>query len=176
MRELGGIEPLVGRTLHKKRCNPLSVTSRGLFDRGPIDAAPTLGEVVQLLQRGVEQAESAGVRAALHMVIRGRELDESLEKTVDVRLRFEPDRLPRLMRIPELGGVEMIEAGAKVGDEVRLVQSSALVPRRSVSHIAVVKSAVVPVPPMSRVRCSGPESSTFTIASSTRLAAPVSPM
>jgi len=47
---------------------------------------------------------------------------------------------------------------------------------RNVSHNAVVKSVVLPVPPMSRVRCSGPEPSTFTIASLIRLAGPISPM
>ena len=169
------IETLVCRTLHKKRCNPLSVTPGGLFDRGPVDPAKTFRKVGQLLQRRVEKAQAAGIRAAFYVVICGGELDEALKKTMDVRLRFEPDRLPRLVRIPELGRVEMIEAGAKVRHEVGLAQSSDLVPRRSVSHIAVVKSAVVPVPPMSRVRCSGPESSTFTMASSIRLAAPISP-
>src|SRR3954451_15949490 len=174
-RKLGGIEALVCRMLHKKRCNPVAMASGGLFDRGSIDPAKAFGKVAQLLQRRVEQPQSAGIRAAFDVVIRGRELNQTLQKTMHVRLRFEPDRLPRHMRIPELGGVEVIEAGAKVRNEVGLVQSSALVPRRSVSHIAVVKSVVVPVPPMSRVRCSGPESSTFTIASSMRFAAPISP-
>src|SRR5438105_854854 len=174
--KFGRIETLVCRSLHKKRCNPLSMTSRRLFHRRPIDPAPALRKVIQLLQRRVEQTQSAGIRAAFDVVIGGRELDEALQKTMDVRLRFEPDCLPRLMGIPEFGGVEVIETGAKVRREIGLVQSSALVPRRSVSHIAVVKSVVVPVPPMSRVRCSGPESSTITMASSMRFAAPISPM
>jgi len=132
--------------------------------------------VLQLLQSSVEKAKAAWICASFDVVIRGRELDETLQKKMNIRLRLQPDRLPRFVRIPELGGVEVIESGAEVGSEVGLAQSPALVPRRNVSHIAVVKSAVVPVPPISRVRCSGPESSTLTMASSIRCAGPISPM
>jgi len=61
-------------------------------------------------------------------------------------------------------------------DKLKHGQSLARVPFRSVSHIAAVKSAVVPVPPISLVRCSSPEASTFTMASSMRLAGAISPM
>src|SRR5438105_8518767 len=84
--KLGGIEPLVRRMLHKKRCNPLSVTPGGLFNRGPIDPAPAFRKVAQLLQRRVEQPQTAGIRAAFYVVIGSRELDEPLQKTMDVRL------------------------------------------------------------------------------------------
>src|SRR5262245_62718743 len=107
------------------------------------------------------------MRATLDVVVGRGELDHPLQKLLDVRLRGEPDRLPRLVRFPELVRIEVRHAF----EEVRAVdgfQSPARVPRRSVSHSAVVKSAVVAVPPMSRVRCSGPEPSTLTMASCTR--------
>ena len=147
-----------------------------LFDRRPVDAAPAFRKAFQLFQGGVKKPQPARISPSFDVVIRRRELDQPLQKKMDVRLRFQPDRLPRLVRVPELGGVEVIEPGAEMGNEIGLAQSPALVPRRSVSHIAVVKSAVVPVPPMSRVRCSGPESSTLTMASSIRCAGPISPM
>lgn len=176
LRKFVGIKPLPGRTALQKPGHPEAVPSGSLLDGGAIDAAPALRKSLQFLQSGVEEAQRARVRAALDMVIGRRQLDESLQENMNVRLGLEPYCLPRLVRIPEFGGVEVIEPGAEMGDEVRLAQSSALVPRRNVSHIAVVKSAVVPEPPMSRVRCSGPESSTLTIASSIRFAGPISPM
>src|SRR3954451_17990040 len=91
-RKLGGIEALVRRMLHKKRCNPVAVTSGRDFERRSIDPAPPLRKVAQLLQRRVKQPQSAGRRAAFHVVIRGRKLDQTLQKTMHVRLRFEPDR------------------------------------------------------------------------------------
>src|SRR4029077_877529 len=114
------------------------------------------------------------------------------------RFRDEPDRLPRLMRLPESPRVEVFDAFADVMREIGLrhtvssyrlsvitkgsdnreptTQSPALIPFRSLSHMAAVKSAVVPVPPMSRVRCCGPEARTLAIASWIRVAADVSPM
>ncbi len=153
------------------------MTARRQLRGGPVDPAPPFWEPLQLLQRSIEKPKPARIRSAFDVVIGRGELNEALQKNVNVRLRLEPDRLPRFVRIPELASVEMIEPGAEVCGEVwSRGQSPALVPRRNVSHIAIVKSAVVPVPPMSRVRCSGPESSTFVIASSTRFAAPDSPM
>lgn len=94
----------------------------------------------------------------------GRKLDQALQILFDFRLRREPDLFPRLMRLPELQAVEVRDAASKGGDEIGF-QSLALVPLRRVSHIAAVKAAVVPEPPMSRVRCSGPAARTLTMAS-----------
>ena len=124
----------------------------------------------QFLQRRVEQTHRARERAALHVVVRRRELDQSLvEENEIVVIGFEPELLPRFVRVPELALVEE-------PDSVLEAQSVARVPLRSVSHIALVKSELVPVPPMSRVRCSSPLPRTTVIASWTRLAGPLSPM
>jgi len=124
----------------------------------------------QFLRRSVEQAHRSRKRAAFHVVIRRRQLDESLvEENEVVVVRFEPQLFPRLVRVPELAFVE--EA-----DSIFETQSVARVPLRSVSHIAAVKSEVLPLPPMSRVRCSGPLPRTTVIASWTRFAGPLSPM
>ena len=136
----------------------------------PIEAEIVRGKGREPLQRRIEKPHRAAQRAALRVVIRGRELNETLIELDVVAVGFEPQRLPRFMRVPELGGVEVINA---LGERV---QSPARVPRLKVSHIAAVKSAVVPTPPMSRVRCSSPESSTFTMASPMRFAATGSPM
>ncbi|MEA2235912.1 MAG: hypothetical protein QOC81_636 [Thermoanaerobaculia bacterium] len=205
-RKIVGIKSLRTRIACQHTGYPPAMTMRGQLRGGAIDAAPPLRKRLQLSESGIEESQTSRKCTALNVVIRGGKLDEALKKKVNVGLRLEPDRLPRLMRVPELAVVEVLETSPEMGFEVdhavswlrgcsvsqqiavRLrdfdnratsrpqIQSPALVPRRSVSHIAVVKSAVVPVPPMSRVRCSGPESSTLTIASSIRFAAPDSPM
>jgi len=147
-------------------------------------------------ERRIEEPHRAARRrAALHVVIRGGELNQSLKKLFFVALRREPDLLPRFMRVPETLRVEQLDAALEkrgTCNEERVAsrwlhsflasrssfrrQSDALVPLRNTSHIADVKSVVEPVPPMSRVRLSGPMASTFPMASSTRFAAPPSPM
>ena len=53
--KFGGIETLVCRSLPKKRCNPIAMTLGRLLHRGPIDPAPALRKIVQLLQSGIEK-------------------------------------------------------------------------------------------------------------------------
>ena len=111
-------------------------------------------------ESGVEEANRASRRgSAFDVVIRGGELNQPLEKLLTIAFGREPELFPRLMRVPEVVGVEL---GHTLFDGV---QSSARVPFLSTSQIATVKSVVEPVPPMSRVRCSSPIASTFTIAS-----------
>src|SRR5712692_8205024 len=97
--------------------HPLPVPPRRLFGPSPVQTAPDGGKGGKPLQRRVEEAHRAAERAALHVVIGRRELDEALEKLLDVRLRDQPDRLPRLVRFPELAPVEVADAG----EEVRFV-------------------------------------------------------
>jgi len=143
---------------------------RALDNVRAIEAAKVRRKTFQFLPRSVEQAHRPRKGAALHVVIRRRELDESLvEEDEVVVIRFEPQLLPRFMGMPELAFVEE-------PDSILETQSVARVPLRSVSHIAAVKSEVLPLPPMSRVRCSGPLPRTTVIASWTRFAGPLSPM
>ena len=127
--------------------------------------------------RCLEKTHTPTERAALQVVIRGGELNESLQILLELGLRDQPELFPRFMRFPELARVEVRDAANEQGGEFGFgLQSPARVPFRSVSHIAVVKSAVVPVPPMSRVRCSGPDASSLVMASKIRFAAFPSPM
>jgi hypothetical protein len=146
------------------------MTARSVDRFRAIDAVMSFFERPQLRERRVEQPHAAAKRAALHVVIRGRELDQPLKKRLLIAAGVEPELFPRFMRVPELVLVEELHA---FGD---LVQSPARVPLRKTSQIADVKSVVEPVPPMSRVRTSGPMPRTFVIASPTRLAGPLSPM
>ena len=135
-----------------------------------IESVKTRRKAFQLLQRRVEQTDRPRKRAALHVVIRGGELDQSLvEENEVIVFGFEPKLFPCFVSVPELALVEE-------PDSVVEAQSVARVPLRSVSHIAPVKSELLPVPPMSRVRCSGPLPRTTVMASCTRLAGPLSPM
>ena len=97
-------------------------------------------------------------------MVRSGDLNEPLEKLLDLRRRDEPDRLPRLVSFPELARIEVRDTAEQMSREVRFAQSFALVPRRRISQIAVVKSEVVPVPPMSLVLCSGPSPRSLMIA------------
>ena len=143
---------------------------RALDNILPIEPVKIRRKAFQLLERRVEQTHRSRKRPAFHVVVRGRELDQSLvEEDEIVVVGFEPKLFPRFMRVPELPFVEE-------PDPVLEAQSVARVPLRSVSHIAAVKSEVVPAPPMSRVRCSSPLPRTTVIASWTRLAGPLSPM
>ena len=136
----------------------------------PVEIEKVHRERCKFRESGVEQAYRAAKRAPLDVVIGGGELNQALEKSFLAALRNEPHPLPRFVRVPEALFVEE-------GDAFReIVQSVARVPFFRTPQIAAVKSMVVPVPPMSRVRSSGPMPRTFTIASSMRFAGPVSPM
>jgi len=115
---------------------------------------------IQASESGIEQSHGTSRRGpALHVVIRGGELNEALQELFAIAFRSEPERLPRFMGVPEIVGVELVDAFFDG------VQSDARVPFFRTSQIATVKSVVEPVPPMSRVRCSSPMPRTFTIAS-----------
>ena len=159
--------------------------ARRRHDALPVDPAELLRKTIEAAHGRVEQSHRSAKRAALQVVIRRRELDQTLKKLVDVRFRNQPERLPRFVCVPELLRVETLYALEKVerergADRRGAPRSSnqrfARAPVRSASQIALVKSAVVPVPPMSRVRCAGPDASTVTIASCTRRAGSISPM
>lgn len=143
-----------------------------------IDTIPSVCESFELSQRGVKQSHAAAKSPALDMVIRRGELDQALKVDLLFTARMEPQLLPRFVCVPELMGVEESDAFFDQGHATRniLDQSPARVPLRNTSQIAEVKSVVEPVPPMSRVRTSGPIPSTLVMASPIRLAGPVSPM
>src|ERR1700674_4344921 len=89
-----------------------------LFRGGAIDAAKRGGVGLEALQSRLEQAPGAAVGPALDVVIRRGNLDQTLKKLLDVRFRNEPDRLPRLMRLPETPRVEVFDAFADVMPEI----------------------------------------------------------
>lgn len=115
---------------------------------------------LQASESGIEQPHSTSRRGpALHVVIRGGELNETLQELLALAFGSEPELFPGFVGVPELVGVE---EGDALFDGA---QSDARVPFFNTSQMATVKSVVEPVPPMSRVRCSSPIPSTFTIAS-----------
>lgn len=65
---------------------------------------------IELRKRRVEKADRATIRAALDVVIRGRKLNQSLEKRLLVAGRREPELFPRLVRVPEVVRVEELDA------------------------------------------------------------------
>ncbi len=85
-----------------------------------INSANVIGEFCEPRKSGIEQPHSAAKCAALQMVIRGCDLNESLQKLIEVGFCREPELFPRLMRFPELERIEMVDAGAEVPLEVRL--------------------------------------------------------
>ena len=80
--------------------------SRGVDRIFAIDIFESVRQGSELLQRGVEEADRAANRAALHVVIRRGELDQSLKKRLLVAGRLQPDLFPRFVRVPELVRVE----------------------------------------------------------------------
>ena len=81
---------------------------RRLLDEAGL-AVTAIASHVNLLE--ADAARLNRVRAALDVVVRRRELDHPLQKLLDVRLRHEPDGLPRLVRFPEFVRVEVADAG-----------------------------------------------------------------
>src|SRR5437867_2406808 len=55
------------------------------------------------------------------MVIRGSDLDEPLQELFEIGLRREPERLPRFVGLPELLGVEVLDALQEVVFEVGFI-------------------------------------------------------
>jgi len=65
-------------------------------------------------QRRIEEAHRAAQGAALGVVIRGGELDQTLIEVDELPLGVEPELLPAFMSFPELGGVEVGNAFGEV--------------------------------------------------------------
>src|SRR5689334_2409617 len=74
--------------------------------RGAIERQKVRRKRLEATQRRVEEPNRPSESAALGVVIRGGELDEALVELDEIAVRFEPERLPRLVRLPELAGVE----------------------------------------------------------------------
>src|SRR5437588_5724458 len=65
----------------------------------------------QFLERSLEQTHRPRKRTALHVVVRGRELDQALvEENEVVVILLEPELLPRFVGVPELAIVEEPDA------------------------------------------------------------------
>jgi hypothetical protein len=84
--------------------------ARGVDDRGAVDARIARRIEIELRKCRVEEADRAAIGAALDVVIRGRKLNQSLEKRLLVAGRREPDFFPRLVRVPEVMSVEELDA------------------------------------------------------------------
>ena len=129
-----------------------------------IEIAVRIRKCTETANGRVDKPHAAAKSAALEVVIRSGELNQTLKILLEVRLSDEPDLLPRFVSLPELRSIEVLDPAEEMRGEVGFrPQSPSRVPRRSVSQSAEVKSAVVPVPPMSRVRCSSPAPSTLMI-------------
>ncbi len=93
----------------------------GSFFRGvAINAAKCRRIRLEALQSRFKESSRAAIRATLHVVICSGNLNETLKKLLDVGLRNQPDRFPRLVRLPEASRIEMIEAFAEVMLEIGL--------------------------------------------------------
>jgi hypothetical protein len=92
------------------RGNAHSMPTSSLDRRRSIDAGVARRIGIELRECRVEQANCATNRASLDVVIRGRELDQPLEKRLFVARRLQPDFFPRFVGVPEMMGVEEIDA------------------------------------------------------------------
>ena len=75
-----------------------------------IDAEVPVIEPFQFSQGGVKQPHAAAKRPALNVVLRRRELDQTLKKDLLLAGRLQPDFFPRFVRVPELTLVEKRDA------------------------------------------------------------------
>ena len=91
----------------------------GRHQRVTVDSAVQRREWPEFSQPGLEEPDSSGKGSALHVVIRRRELNESLKKLTNIRFRLEPQLFPGLMRLPELQPVEAIDSGEQPVFEIR---------------------------------------------------------
>ncbi len=87
---------------------------RDLDRRRAIDAGVARRKSFELRKCSVKQPNPARKRAALHVVIRGGELDETLKKEFFVAFGAQPALFPRLMRVPEVVTVEKLDACSSV--------------------------------------------------------------
>ena len=169
-RILLGVETGAGVTFLDQSGRPLRVNCSARRGATAINPAIRIGELREPPRSRCEKAHSSAERSPFHVMVGRCQLDEPLQVLPDLRFRGQPDRLPRLVRFPELLRVEMRQALQEMRTEVGFQ----FCPLRSMSQMPAVKSAVVPVPPMSRVRSSGPPESSLSTASWIRLAASVS--
>ena len=89
-----GIKSLCPRIACQDAGQPLPMPACNHLDGRPIDPAPSLRKCLQLLQRGIKKAQTAGKGAPLDVVIGGGKLNQTLKKEMDFGLCLEPDRLP----------------------------------------------------------------------------------
>ena len=115
--------------LRKVKWIDATLLSRGLlmhprrtFDARTIESEEAIGKVRETGKTGVEQAHRTAERAALHVMVRGRDLNQSLQELRDVGLRDEPELFPRLVRFPEFERVEVFDAAIERRSELRLLR------------------------------------------------------
>ena len=100
-------------------CSPLLMLTSRRHQRVTVDSTVERRERLEFFQPRLEEPDGSGKRSPLHVVIRRRDLDESLEKLMNVRFRLEPQLFPRLMRFPELQAVESIDSTEQPVLEIR---------------------------------------------------------
>ena len=79
----------------------------------PIQAVKVRGKWLETAQGGIEEPHRPAQCAPFGVVICGGELNQALVKLDEIPVGFEPEMLPRLVRFPELGGVEVRDAFAQ---------------------------------------------------------------
>ena len=83
-----------------------------------IEIAVRVRECAETPQGRVDEAHAAAQRAALEVVIRRGELNQTLKILFEVRFSGEPELLPRLVRVPEFGGIEVLDAAEEMRGKV----------------------------------------------------------
>ena len=111
-------KPRAGLVARQTLGRPLSMQGRGTFDVSAVDAASRRWKSREPRQPRVKKTHPTAKCAALEMVIRGSDLNQSLQKLVEIGFRGEPQLLPRLVRLPEFERVEMADAARECGFEI----------------------------------------------------------
>ena len=107
LRKITGVE---SRILIDVVRSPLPMFLCSCDGGAPIQAVKVRRKRRETAQRRIEEPHRPAQRSALRVVIRGGELNQSLIELDEIAFGFEPELLPRLVRFPELGGVEVRDA------------------------------------------------------------------
>ena len=107
-------ESLVSFFVAEALRSPLTVRARKRFRGRAIQITESRRKCLEASQACVEQSHATGESTALQMMVRGGNLDQTLEKLLDVGFSSKPDLLPCFVRIPELARIEVGNAAQEM--------------------------------------------------------------
>ncbi len=114
LRKLAGIESLrvelTGAGFRQLVLSPGLVDLGGLDERLVQDSAESLLRKTESPARRCKEANGAGQRSTLEVMIGGSQLDEALKKLAKLGVRGQPDGLPFLVRVPESLRIEAFDS------------------------------------------------------------------